>query len=109
MRNDPAYWYLDDVSVLEGTTQMISNGDFETGSSSPWMISQTHGCGSGNRATVRNDNPHSGTYAVDDGCIGAMNSISQSFSAVAGQIYVVSFWLQSNSTGSGIIANVTLF
>lgn len=89
---------------------MISNGGFETGSLSPWATCVSNGsttCNNG--ASVTTASPHSGTYAVADGCNGVTDCIRQSFSAVAGQIYVVSFWLKSGSTGSVIIANVTLF
>ena len=109
MRNDPDFWHLDDVSVLEGPTEMISNGGFETGTFSPWVVSAPSGCGLGIRANISTDSPHNGTYSVADGCNGALDRVRQSFSAVAGQIYVVSFWLKSNYTGSGVIANVTVF
>ena len=109
MRHDPDYWYLDDVSVLQGSTEMLNNGGFETGSFSPWTTSAPNGCGAGYMAQVWTSFPHNGSYAVRDGCNGQIDRISQSFSALAGQIYVVSFWMKSNHTGSSVIANVTLF
>ena len=112
MRHDPDYWYLDDVSVFQGGTQMITNGGFETGSLSPWVACVSNGttlCPSGSPVAVGTLSPHSGTYAVTDGCNGYTDCIRQSFSAVAGQTYVVSFWMKSGTIGSGIIANVTLF
>jgi hypothetical protein len=108
MRHDPDYWYLDDVSVLQGSTQMITNGGFESGSFSSWTATPS-GCGTGSPAGVRTSFPYNGSYAVRDGCNGMTDRISQSFSAMAGQIYVVSFWMKSNHTGSSVIANVTLF
>jgi hypothetical protein len=105
LRHDPNYWYLDDVSVYGGGTQMISNGGFETGSFSPWVASVP--CG-GSSAQVGTTLPHSGVYALNDGSFGCADQVSQQFTATAGQIYVVSFWLLSGSTGSGVSALVTL-
>ncbi len=105
LRHDPNYWYLDDVSVYGGATQMISNGGFETGSFSPWVASVP--CG-GSSAQVGTTLPHSGVYALNDGSFGCADQVSQQFTATAGQIYVVSFWLLSGSTGSGVSALVTL-
>ncbi len=104
-RNDPDYWYLDDVSVYAGANQMISNGGFETGSFSPWVV--TPGCG-GTPAAVSTVSPHSGNYDLRDGTAVCADEVSQQFMATVGQIYVVSFWLQSGGTGSGISALVTL-
>ena len=105
LRNDPDYWYLDDVSVYAGATQMLTNGGFETGSLSPWIL--TGSCG-GSPGQVSSASPHTGTYDYRDGSNGCADQVSQQFTATAGQLYIVSFWLKSGSTGSVITATVTL-
>jgi len=87
---------------------MISNGDFETGSLSPWVVTLPNGSCGGLRAGVSTSSPHNGTYSLIDGSMGCADQLSQQFTATAGDIYVISFWLKSGSTGSGISARVTL-
>lgn len=108
-RHDPDFWYLDDVSVYQGPTSIIHNGDFETGSLSSWATSFTTQCQFlGYSINVSLSSPRSGRFSARDGCHGAMDNLSQRFNALAGQIYVVSFWLKTNETGPGVIANVTV-
>jgi hypothetical protein len=109
-RNDPSNWYMDDVSVFNGTNEMLVNGGFESGSLSPgWTASTPNGnCAYGFDASVTNSYCHNGTYCLSDGCYGVLDEISQSFVAISGQSYFISFWLQS-SGGSGIFcAGATL-
>ena len=47
-------------------------------------------------------------YTLRDGSSGCADQISQKFNATAGQIYIVSFWLRSGSTGTTVLALVTL-
>lgn len=108
LRHDPSYWYLDDVLVYDGGTEMLSNTGFETGLISPWLVTSPYGtCGSfpGTRC---GSSCYTGTSCFCDGSFGCADQISQQFSAVAGQVYVVSFWLRSGGTGSVISALVTL-
>jgi hypothetical protein len=105
-RHDPGVWYLDDVSVYSGATQMLSNGGFETGSLSPW-IKTAGSCGESG-GVMSTGSPHSGSYALADGSVNCADKISQQFTAIAGQIYVVSFWLRSSSTSGPASALVTL-
>ncbi|UJR24283.1 hypothetical protein I4U23_027250 [Adineta vaga] len=104
-RHDPGLWYLDDVSVFDGTNEKIVNGDFETGSLSPqWTKSAPNGsctcC-----ITARVDNitggvvPKSGSQYVIDGSNNCISQISQSFTVTLGQVYTISFWLRD---GGGI-------
>ena len=60
------------------------------------------------QVTVSNTSPHTGTYGFSDGSNGCADQVSQQFTATAGQVYIVSFWLKSGSTGSVISAKVTL-
>ena len=108
LRHDPVDWYLDDVSVYNGATQLLSNGGFETGSLSPWVVTKPNGnCGAFG-ARTDTSSPRSGSRNIKDGSNGCADQVSQQFSATAGQIYVVSFWLRSGGTGTGISASVTL-
>jgi hypothetical protein len=84
---------------------MLTNGGFETGSLSPWIV--TGSCG-GYSGVVSSLSPLAGTYDYRDGSIGCSDQVSQQFTATAGQLYIVSFWLKSGSTGSTITATVTL-
>ncbi|CAF1090968.1 unnamed protein product [Adineta steineri] len=111
-RHDPSTWYLDDVSIYHGAVQMLTNGGFESGTMSPWVRTTPNGACSGwpsqVSTTVHSVSPHTGTYYYIDGSYGCADQISQSFMATAGEIYIVSFWLQSGSSGSGVSVSVTL-
>ncbi|CAF1243827.1 unnamed protein product [Rotaria magnacalcarata] len=112
LRHDPTTWFLDDVSVYYGAVQMLSNGGFESGSMAPWVRSLPNGpCTGWSSAvstTVYGVLPHSGNYYYIDGSYGCADEISQSFGAIAGEEYIVSFWIQSGSSGSGVSVTVTL-
>lgn len=108
LRHDPNYWFLDDVSVYGGVTQMILNGGFESGSLSPWVRTTPFGSCNGSPGQVTSSSPRTGSESVSDGSNGCADQISQQFTATAGQIYIVSFWLQSGSSGSGVSATVKL-
>ncbi|CAF4866965.1 unnamed protein product [Rotaria sp. Silwood1] len=110
LRHDPHYWFLDDVSVYAGAVQMLTNTGFETGSLSPWVRTTPYGSCSGSAGQICSGSysPHSGNDHLCDGSNGCADRISQQFMATAGEVYVVSFWLKSGSTGSTISAKVTL-
>jgi len=109
-RHLPGIWYMDDVSVSDGTTELLLNGGFESGTLSPgWTRRTPNGQCTGTSAGVNTSNCRNGTYCFRDGCDNVADEISQSFPVTAGQIYYISFWLkQSDGSGSGIFANVTL-
>ncbi|CAF3397962.1 unnamed protein product [Rotaria socialis] len=108
LRNDPGQWYLDDTSIYQGGTQMLSNIGFETGTLSPWVRTGPNGNCGRFRAGIYNSSCRSGNYCATDGSNGCADQLSQQFTATAGQVYVVSFWLKSDSIGSVITAVVTL-
>ena len=106
MENDPDLWYLDDVSVSNGTAEMLLNGGFESGSFSPgWSVTTPNGnCISASvAASIATTSCHTGSYCVKDGCNSRADQVSQSFVAIAGQSYFISFWLKASS-GFGIIS-----
>ena len=87
---------------------MLTNGGFETGSLSPWIRTTPNGVCGGVPGSVGSMSPHSGIYNFQDGSNGCADQVSQQFTATAGQVYIVSFWLKSGATGSVISAMVTL-
>jgi hypothetical protein len=102
---------MDDVSVSNGTTEMLLNGGFESGSFLPsWTTSTPNGaCGGfGSGAQIDMSWCHTGSYCLVDGCVGRSDQISQSFTAIAGQVYLISFWLKQGGSGGGISVSVTL-
>ncbi|CAM4823525.1 unnamed protein product [Rotaria magnacalcarata] len=101
LRNDPSIWNLDDVTVYAGATEMLNNTGFETGSLSPWVRTTPNGaCGGVAGGVYPYCMPFSGSYALCDGSFGCADEISQQFTATAGQLYIVSFWLKAGSTGA---------
>ena len=110
LRNDPSNWYLDDVSVYDGGTQMLVNGGFESGSLSPWVVTLPNGpCLFGSpHGQVCNTLSHTGSYDYCDGCNTVADEVSQSFMAIAGSTYVISFWLSTGSIGSVMTPLVTI-
>ncbi len=109
--NDPDEWHMDDVSVSNGTTEMLLNGGFESGSLSPsWTVSTPNGACNlfAYGAAIDTSSCRSGSYCLSDGCGGRTDQISQSFGVTAGEIYFISFWLKQGGSGSGISVSVTL-
>ena len=102
---------MDDVSVSDGTTEMLVNGGFELGTLLPgWTGSTPNGyCAHGYEAAVDSYNCHTGSYCLNDGCYGVADQISQSFMATAGQSYFVSFWLLSDGGFGTVCVNATLY
>jgi hypothetical protein len=107
-RHDPGGWMLDDVSVYHGLTQLISNGGFESGNLNGWNYTGTcnHYAGV---AYSGSSYANTGNYYYYDRCALYGDTISQSFSTVAGDIYVISFWLTNyDCCGTTEIANITI-
>jgi hypothetical protein len=93
LRQDPSYWCLDDISVVDSSgTQLWQDGGFET---SP-LINYYIYCnpnGAASRGTISTSCPHSGSYSFYDGSEGYSDYLSQEFTTVVGTSYNISFWL----------------
>ncbi|CAF0715823.1 unnamed protein product [Adineta steineri] len=109
LHNTPSYWYIDDVSIYNKGVQMLLNGGFESGSASPgWTLSTPYGVCS-TPGVINTVSPRTGLYSLQDGSTSCTaDQISQSFAVIAGQTYVVSFYIKTGTTGSGISISVTL-
>jgi fibronectin-binding autotransporter adhesin len=103
-RQDPAFWRLDDVSITNSTnTQLIANGGFENGfygnqnTPNSWTLIGQAGLDAGGE--VSSGCAHSGTYCYNDGAVGGVDGLYQSFATTVGATYTLSFWL-ANDGGS---------
>ena len=73
-------------------TQLVLNGGFETGDFSYWIPS---GNMAGCEVTNLAEHVHSGSYGAGLGSVGSLGYLSQNLPTVAGQSYLLSFWLHS--------------
>ena len=80
------------VVVAESGMQLVQNAGFETGSFSSWSQS-----GNFANCSVSSSSPyvHSGSYGALLGPVGSLGYLSQSLPTVAGQVYLLSLWLDS--------------
>ena len=112
LQHGPGRWYVDDVSVFHGGTQLLVNGGFESGTLAPWIRTTPNGSNcTGQIAAVTNSAglAHAGIWFLWDGEVNCYDQIEQHFSVIAGEAYVISYWLRSTTTtGSPIFANVSI-
>ena len=120
MREDNGYYALDDVSVRSTSApsvELLSNGDFESGSFSPWI--HCNPAGSSSPGIIHSTSPafhyggytyaaHGGNFYYLDGAVSYADYLSQLFPTVVGQTYTVSFWLYNQGTGSSSNVEVIL-
>jgi hypothetical protein len=101
-REDPAFLFLDDVSVTDTTHasgNLIVNGGFESGpvgSSAPtgWTYLNIFGATFG--GNVEANGPHAGSNAYVDGAVQAYDAITQVIGTNVGDNYLISFFLSDN-------------
>ncbi len=107
-RHDPGGWMLDDVNVYHNSIQLIVNGGFETGDLTAWNYSGSCILHTG-QAYAGSSYAKSGNYYYYDPCAGTGDTINQTFSTVANDTYVISFWLTNYGCCYPTeIANITL-
>ncbi len=102
MREDPAFIYLDDISVADLTTSgpnLLVNGGFEDGvlgESAPqgWSYLNEYGADFG--GMVHNKSPHSGALSYFDGAVQAYDAITQVITTTPGDTYQINFWMFDN-------------
>ncbi|CAF1189861.1 unnamed protein product [Didymodactylos carnosus] len=102
LRNDRGRTYIDQVSVLSGGRELLINGNFDYPSNYQYGWSQDpynaqYGCGLCD------------SYCYADSSIGIMDYVSQTFTTTPGTVLYISFYIRWISSGSGIIANVTIY
>lgn len=89
------YGYLDDVSIVNrnaSNSEMLINGNFESGSLNGWQVICNSTCPS-TSGTISNSGCRSSTYCYIDECKNGIEFLQQGFSITAGYTYTLSFWV----------------
>ena len=121
IREDSGAFALDDVSVVNvnaPSVQLIANGDFETGSSSPeWLYCDPNNL-AGTAYILPNSanlnwggaafQAHSGSYCYLAGAVSFPDYLSQTFLTKISDTYNVSYWLFNRGTGTASSVDVWL-
>lgn len=111
-RNDPAFFYLDDVTVVANgsSNNLLVNPSFEAGTLNAlappgWSVALLPGAGRGGRIgssadATRNycNVAHAGSQLWCDGTSNAYDSLSQTIATTPGTNYAVSFWLGADAS-----------
>jgi hypothetical protein len=104
-RNDPAFFYLDDVKLSTGGgSNLLINGDFETDPDSldapfGWVYRNEFGADAG--GALDTSFAHQGVAAFSDGAVQAYDGLSQAIATTIGQTYDLEFWLATDQNGGG--------
>jgi len=110
LRNDPGFFGLDDVSLVDNTTSsgnLVTNGGFEAGLTD-WTDDNIYGAafagivsGTSCGQVGLGVGPHSGLSEWCDGSVQAYDAINQNIATNIGDNYTISFWLISgDATGT---------
>jgi hypothetical protein len=102
-REDPAFLFLDDVSVAAGAgPNLILNGGFESGpvganAPTDWTYLNTFGATFAGVVQNVAGQAHSGSNYYWDGAVQAYDGITQGIATTVGTTYTISFWLKDDS------------
>jgi len=102
--NTATIWFTDSATgyvtsrqfTLTAVAQLLQNGGFEMGGFSNWTQS---GNTADSSVTTSSSYVHSGKYGVRFGPATTLGYLSQTLPTVAGQPYMVSFWLDNPKPG----------
>jgi len=104
-RNDPGYFALDDVTLVDSSSlttpnlNLLTNPGFESGALGWTAFAQSNiTFGGGISAGISTLVPHGGRQFWADGATGGYDGISQSLPTTLGDIYTVDFWLSQHET-----------
>ena len=119
--NVPSQWDLDNISLTPagstttdppaGSTttappaapgsNLVGNGNFETGTFSNWTVGGNSGLTpAGRQIDIETNGQGGSTYAAKIGSMGADGTLSQTITTTPGQTYTLSFWLQNEASGT---------
>ena len=87
------------VDPSPATTNLVVNGDFETGDFTGWALSGNVAPLSYGPQVFVTSNAESGQYAAGLGSVGSDGTLSQDIQTTAGQHYTLDFWLANASGG----------
>ena len=116
IREDPAFLFLDNVSLVDMTTSsgnLLTNGDFElgvVGNSAPvgWTYLNTFGASFG--GLVTSGCGVGGSICYDDGAVQAYDAITQAIATTAGDTYQLSYDYADSCPGDcGNAGGVTVY
>ncbi|CAM4895673.1 unnamed protein product [Rotaria socialis] len=117
-RDDSYFFAFDNITIWGNaapSTQLISNGGFETGHISPWTYCNPNVASNAGKvqlgSTAYNGytyTPYSGMYFYMDGSVGAPDYLSQTFATTIGSTYNISYWLYNGAGGTGVSVDVIM-
>ena len=82
-------------------SNLVGNGNFETGTFSNWTVGGNSGLTPvGRQIDIETNGQGGSTYAAKIGSMGADGTLSQTITTTPGQTYTLSFWLQNEASGT---------
>ncbi len=110
-REDPAFIFLDEVSVTTGGgPNLVLNPGFElgtVGANAPVDWTYLNSFGATFAGVVASNGPHTGSNNYYDGAVQAYDGITQALATTVGLTYNVSFFLNDNSDSQGLFSRVS--
>jgi len=99
-REDPAFWSLDNVSVVAsgGSTNLVADGNFANSGLAPWVYTNNYGVSEATGVLSSGCGVGGSGNCWYDGSVQGYDGLNQTITTVAGQHYTLSFWLDDNSS-----------